>query len=281
VIRVVSDRPRSATEATDRESTLGAYDHIARFYEFGVSGFDDDLGLYLGFAQRGLGSILELGCGSGRLLLPLARAGCPVVGVDSSAAMLDLARTRLSSFPEFHVGLVQADMCHLPLAGRFGLIFVALDGFLHLTSRDEQLGALRAARTVLEPRGVLVLDLPAPGGSDWGDWSAGVRPLVPVWSASIQDGSRVSKLSTFSADASAQTHLVTETYEQVERDGGVRKWVVEYLLRFVFPGELELLLEMAGFRLLERYGDYDLEPFGASSPRQICVAAAESVKQGQ
>jgi len=244
---------------------------LARFYDLGVDGFEDDLGLYLGLAHRRRGRILELGCGSGRVMAAIARSGYHVVGLDRAAGMLVRARQRLEGEGQPAL-LVQADMTAPPLAEPFEMIFVALDGFLHLTARSEQLAALGQARRLLTNRGVLVLDLPGPAAPGWDDWSPGARPLVPVWSSTAEDGSRLAKFSAFSVDASAQCHHVSEIYESTQIDGSVRRWFAEYELRFVFPFELELLLERSGLQLVARYGDYDLGPFDGASPRQICVA---------
>jgi len=244
---------------------------LARFYDLSVAGFEDDLGLYLGLAQRGRGRILELGCGSGRVMAALSATGYHVVGLDRAAGMLAQARQRLEAEgqPAF---LVQADMTAAPLVGPFEMIFVALDGFLHLTSRSEQLAALGQARRLLANRGLLVLDLAGPAAPDWDDWSPGARPFVLAWSATADDGSRMAKFSAFAVDASAQRHQVSEIYELMQLDGSVRRWFADYELRFVFPFEVELLLERSGLELVARYGDYDLGPFEAASPRQICVA---------
>jgi SAM-dependent methyltransferase len=249
----------------------------AALYDLGTGGFDDDLSLYLGFAQRLRGPILELGCGSGRLLARLAGAGRTVVGVDRSAAMLAQARTRVAA--ETGVSLLQADMGSIPLAGRFDLIVVALDGFLHLTQTERQLASLGEAERLLARRGVLVLDLPGPAAPGWDDWAPGIRPMVTAWSLQGPDGSRVTKFSSFEADASTQSHSVGEIYEVAQCDGSVRRWYADYRLRFVFPAELELLLESSGLELLARYGDYDLGPFVAASPRQICVAGKRPSKR--
>jgi SAM-dependent methyltransferase len=248
------------------------YASVAPFYDLGTEGFDEDESLYLGFAQRSRGPMLELGCGTGRLLAALGRAGFDAVGLDRSPAMLALARSRLCDLPA-GASLLLGTMTHPPLRGGFGLIFVALDGFLHLATAAEQRACLVAVRELLDRDGRLLLDLPAPAAPGWEDWSPGVRPLVPAWSRSLSDGRRVTKLSTFDADASTQTHHVTELYDCVTADGGLRRIVVEYDLRFVFPAELELLLETCGLRLVDRYGGYGLEPFDAGSARQICVAA--------
>jgi SAM-dependent methyltransferase len=246
------------------------YELAASFYDLGMRDFDDDVALYLGFAQRG-GRTLELGCGSGRLLDALAQVGHEAVGIDVSASMLEVARKRLGD-QHRRVALVQGTMCRPPLKGRFGLVFIALDSFLHLADADEQRACLSATRDLLDRGGRLVLDLPGPAAPGWEDWSAGVRPLVPVWTQTLPDGGQVTKLSTYSADASTQSHHVTELYDCLAPDGSLRRSVVEYDLRFVFPAELVLLLDSCGLRLLDRYGDYDLGPFEAGSPRQICVA---------
>ena len=59
----------------------------------------------------------------------------------------------------------------------------------------------------------------------------------------------------------------------------MRRWTIEYALRFVFPGEIELLLEATGLQLFDRYGDYELGPFEAQSPRQICIAGAAPARK--
>ncbi len=245
---------------------------MARYYDVGMRGFDDDEALYLGFAERTGGRVLELGCGSGRLLAALAEADHEVVGLDRSSAMLALARNRLDG----RVGLVLGDMARPPLGGRFGLIFAALDSFLHLTSSAEQRACLTAARELLERGGVLLLDLPGPAAPGWEDWSPGVRPLVPAWSVRLEGARQMTKLSAFAADAASQIHHVTEFYDCVAPDGSLRRSVVEYDLRFVFPAELELLLDTCGLRLIDRYGGYELEPFAAGSARQIVAAARAS-----
>jgi SAM-dependent methyltransferase len=248
------------------------YDAIASYYDVGMAGFDDDLSLYFGIAKRNGGSILELGCGTGRLTQPLSAAGFEVIGIDRSAQMLDRALERLSG--PAGPRLIRGTMIAPPLKRKFSLIIVAIDTFLHLESQEEQIACLSASRQLLDEGGTIVVDLPSPSAPGWEDWSAGMRPIVPVWSARLEDGSRVDKFSTFATDPSAQTHDVTEFYDRVLPDGMLQRTSVEYALRFVFPAELELLLRIAGLRLVDRYGDYELGPFTAGSERLIGVAAA-------
>jgi SAM-dependent methyltransferase len=243
------------------------YDGIARFYDHGHGGFDEDVALYEALARRVDGTVLELGAGTGRLAIALAERRLTVTAIDRSAAMLAIARRKSGAA---RLRLVLGDMRSPAVSGPFGLIVCALDTFLHLRTVDDQLATLRAARELIGPGGSLVIDLPGPAG-EWADWEAGARPLVLDWS--VHDGvMRTSRYTTFQADPSTQIRHVTDIFEQIDADGLVRRYVAEYDLRFIFPAELELLLTLAGLRLERRYGDYDLSAFTAQSPRMIVLA---------
>ena len=142
--------------------------------------FTDDLAFYAGFAGTQGGPVLELGCGSGSILVPLARAGHHVVGVDTSSHMLALAREKLASAgPEVAVRarLVQGDLRYLELSDRFDLAIIAVKSFAYLITRHDQQRALAAVGAHLRPGGLLAIDLlnPTP------DWLS--RP--PVRSAKV------------------------------------------------------------------------------------------------
>lgn len=277
----MAERGRRKTAGRERASHRGRdqppaphadpYDAIAPFYDRTLAGFDADLPLYEAFARRVEAPVLELGVGTGRVAIALAGAGHAVIGLDRSAAMLRLARVALARRRGERVQLLRGEITRPPLRGAFGLIICARDSFLHLPHTEDQLAALRAARELLHPEGRLVLDLPGPAG-DWGDWAPGARPLVLDWSEAGPQG-RLSRFTTFRADAAAQTRSVTDIFERISPDGLVRRSVVEYTLRFIFPAELRLLLDAAELRLAGLYGGYELEPFAAESERLIAVAA--------
>src|SRR5579871_2287093 len=104
---------------------------------------------------------LELGCGTGRLLVPLLDAGARVVGVDSNATMLGIARERLALYAD-RVTLVEGDMRRFALEQRFDLAIVGLNTFMHLLTLDDQLECLRCIRRHMRPAGTLLLDLANP-----------------------------------------------------------------------------------------------------------------------
>lgn len=264
-----SPLPSVSPDSSDLLDSPDPYDTIAPFYDHATAGFDDDLALYEALAKRQGGPVLELGAGTGRVALALAARGYAVTGIDRSPAMLELARAKARA-AGLTLDLRLGDMRTPAVPGSFRLILCALDGFLHLEDSTQQIKTLTSARRLLVRGGLLALDLPGPGG-DWGDWQPGARPLVLDWSIE-RDGVRLSRLSTFQADLSTQTRMVLDIFEEIAADGGVRRHAAEYRLRFVFPAELELLLQRAGLRLEGRYGDYDLRPFEAESPRMIVLA---------
>src|SRR5690348_16290012 len=95
---------------------MNEYDIIAPFYDIEHARFNEDLDMYRNFAELSGGALLELACGSGRVLLPLARAGYAITGVDSSAKMLDIARQQaLAEDLTAHITLVEQDITHLQL----------------------------------------------------------------------------------------------------------------------------------------------------------------------
>jgi SAM-dependent methyltransferase len=259
-------------------NTASLYDAFAYIYDLQHSAFLDDLPMYLHLA-RGAGpadAILEIGCGSGRVMLPLAEAGFRVVGVDESAEMLRIAERRLRAsrhIPADRWSLVHADARRLQMneSARFSMALIALNTFLHNLVRDDQLATLRAVRSHLLPGGLLVVDLP-PNDElayqpDDGAFQLEATLIDP------QAGSEIRKYVASRVFWSTQEQELTYRIEE-QRGGGVAEQLVTFRLRHVFKHEMELLLLQAGFAEPCWYGSYDLDPYGEGSPRMIAVARA-------
>lgn len=249
------------------------YDRLAQFYEWEHHGFQGDLPLYLGFAKAAQGAILDAACGTGRLTLPLAEAGYVVTGVDSSAEMLAIARSRVANSPGGpRVQLEQADLRSIELGRLFGMAMVALSSFQHLLTTGDQRRALGRLAAHLAAGGLLVVDLVNPS-PEW--LAAGDGALVHQRTAPFPDPEGSEQLSKFVARTSyfdTQREQLLLVYDLVGAEGTMRRLSLEMELRFLFRYEAELLLEDAGFRLRGIYGDYDLEDYQTSSPRMILVA---------
>jgi SAM-dependent methyltransferase len=250
------------------------YDRLARFYDWATGEYDADVFFYTEMVRRLDAPVLELGTGTGRVAVPLAQAGIRVYGVDNSAAMLKLARSRAER-AGVSIQLTHADLSSYQFTERFGLIFCALDSFLHLLTQERQIAALRLAGAHLAPSGRIVLDLPSLATGQWGAWEPGVRPLELVQTGSGPDGSTLYHFQTFTADPATQRRTVTHLFDEVGEDGIVRRTSVSYELRFIFPAELPLLASAAGLTLEAVYGGYELEAFDSGCERMIAVMTGQ------
>lgn len=252
------------------------YNLLARYYDLEYGDISMDVPLYLDFSRRAGGPVLELGCGTGRLLLPLAQAGYEVVGLDRSAVMLARAEARLAAAGlADRITLIQADMTDFHLGRSFGLIIFALNTFMHLSAQADQIAALTCVRRHLRPGGLLILDLPGPSEPFL------IQPgLILTSQFQTAEGSTVLKLTDSRYDRAQQIEEITIIYDETGADGITRRAIVPLRLRYVFRYELELLLRLAGLRLEAIYGDYDLRPFDEEAPRLIAVSTPPSPDRG-
>lgn len=247
---------------------MNEFDPFARYYDADYASHDDDLSFYLQLARRCNGPILELMCGSGRVLLPLVRDGHAVTGLDVSPAMLaccwaNLERESLSAT------LVEGDVTNFALGTRFGLAIIALNSFMHLLDTDAQLAALTAIRHHLAPGGLLTIDL----------FSPDLRALLADESVLLFDkhftlpgGELVQKYIVQQRDFATQTQRVSFIYDEVDADGRVRREIIPFTMRWLYRFELEHLLVRAGFAVEVVYGSYDLDPYTSDSPQLLVVA---------
>lgn len=251
---------------------MNDYDLIAPFYDIEHAHFDEDLNLYANFAELCGSPLLELACGSGRLLVPLAREGYKLTGVDNSASMLNLAQHALEQAEVVaQCTLVQENMSRLHLGQKFRLAFIALGSFGHVCTRREQRQTLAVVRDHLTPGGRFILDIS----------NADVRYMEQLSGQMLHQGTWKrddgTLLSHFVSPASSLTkHMLelTHFYDEHQQGEAVRRTVTTTHLYLFEKNEVELLLEEAGFGITDVYGDYELSPFEHDSPRMIFIAQA-------
>lgn len=242
------------------------FDAFTRLYDADYSDFTADLDLWLPFAKRTGGPILEAMCGTGRVLLPLAQAGHTVVGLDIAPTMIERAQAKLAAFPLART--VVGDVRDFALPERFALAFIAMNSFMHLPTPDDQFEALEQVRAHLRPDGLLILDLFNP---DPRELTADEGVLVHAKSFEVE-GQHVQKYVLRRTDLAEQTHYVEFVYDEVGPDRVVRRSVLPFTMRWVYRYELEYLLAHNGFALEAVYGSYELDEFGSDSERLIAVA---------
>ena len=243
----------------------------ARYFDADTSAFLEDLPVIQAYARSTRGPLLELGCGTGRLLVPLARAGYTVTGVDLSPDMLGLAEAKVTAAGVAErVTLLQGDFARSPLPGTYRFAFIVMNTFLHLLSRAEQLQALRHWHAHLAPGGLLLVDVFAPDVRELANLEGQVE-FDKSW-VDQAGGATVMKQFIRTVDQAEQIVHAVMLYDEIAPDGRMRRTAVPFDLRYVWRFEAELLLEQAGFIVEDVFGDWDLAPFDSASERLILVA---------
>ncbi|MBV9355441.1 MAG: class I SAM-dependent methyltransferase [Chloroflexi bacterium] len=228
---------------------------IAKLYD--VFPFAADLPLYRRLAAAQGGRVLEIACGSGRVVVPLVEAGNQVVGLDASPHMLDLARAKLRSVEAGAAArLVQGDMRDFDLGETFDLAIIATKSFAYLVDRRDQAQALSCIARHLRPGGLLALDLLHPRPAWLQDPPGTLRQDLTAYAPRLD--AIVSRTETMvEIDLARQLRIIRSAYEIVAADGTVTKRFVEWPYRYTYRFEAEHLLERAGFTVKAVLGDYE------------------------
>ncbi|MFN8494996.1 MAG: class I SAM-dependent methyltransferase [Caldilineaceae bacterium] len=248
------------------------FDHFARFYDGDYRDYADDLDAIKHLAKECGNPILELGCGTGRVLLPLAGAGRTVTGIDISPALLDVARSKLEKTKAAsRVTLVEADLRTFDLPTKnFAFAFCTSNTLMHLNTAADQLAVLRNAHRHLRPGGLLFIDLFNPDIGRLLEIN-GVQELADQWEDATT-GAQIYKWSVRTVDVAEQLQDTLFIYEEIFPDGQVRRTPCPFTLRFLWRSEAELMLQLAGFTVEAIWGDFEGNPYRNFSEHLILLA---------
>jgi SAM-dependent methyltransferase len=231
-----------------------------------------DVPFYAALAAEAGGPVLELGCGSGRVLLPCADAAGEGWGVDASPAMLALARKAAAERGlADRVHLVEGDLRSVRLDRTFPLVTIPFRTLFHLRSDDDWMAALATVHAHLADGGTLAADVFVP---DPGLLAAGER-LVFTGEVEAPDGGRVAVWDHWTVDVAAQTMRRRRVTERLDADGLVterRHRLLDVFWRW--PRDVVRLLEQGGFRVDEQLGGFDGTPFGDGAEDLVVLASA-------
>lgn len=276
-------RKQAFEELVDDLVDAGSREHYAdaALYDYEYRRRRADVNFYRELAKQRLGKggdmlpILELGAGSGRVTIPLARDGHRVVALDQSPAMLAKLRERVDALPAAargRVEVVEGDLCTFELPGKFELVIAAFNVFEHLYTRGEVDACLRRVVAHLAPGGVLAFDVQLP------DMAWLTRDPTKRWAKTRftdpSTGRRMMYSTNHDYDPVSQIALIRIFYDPLDGPPGSGR-VVQLSQRKFFPAELEALIAHAGMRLVDRFGDFSGGPLGPLSESQIVVAEAD------
>jgi SAM-dependent methyltransferase len=249
------------------------FDSFAKYYDMDSGRETEDIPFFVSLARRNGGPILEVGCGTGRVLVPLAQSGFEVVGVDISPAMLAAAQRKVESAGVGRrVRIVQGDARDVDLSEQCRFAFIALNSFMHFIEERDQERVLRSIWRNLKTDGLLVIDLPNPEVTLLGE-NEGM--LVHEWTRfSPETGNQVLKFRTQRVDAAQQLLDLNFIYDEVDPDGQMSRTALPFQLRYYHRREMTLLLEKCGFAVEAVYGSYELDDYDAESVKMIFLARA-------
>ncbi|HYL69152.1 MAG TPA: class I SAM-dependent methyltransferase [Candidatus Limnocylindria bacterium] len=251
-----------------------SYDVIAKHYDAAYASKLDlvDLPFYLELARQSRGPVLEIGCGTGRVLLPIARHKIEIHGVDNSAAMLRILKSHLASEPldvRKKVHLHKGDMRSFRLKKKFPLVILPFRPLQHMFTLKDQLAALKTAAFHLGRRGTLAFDVFYPKmdviSSGIGEeikeleWSEGGEPERVVRRFFRKDA----------VDKIHQNFNFTFIFRTYEGDQLVREESEPFALSYYTHPHLQALFQMADLEIVKEYGSFLKTPLDNSADQMI------------
>ena len=242
----------------------------ADLYDLAYSWYDADVEFYLEQARQSEGPVLEVGCGTGRLLLPALQAGADIDGIDLRQEMLDQLNAKASALG-LSPKLYAADMRDFTTPRKYALITIPFRTFQHAMTTADQLQTLRCVREHLEPGGRLVLNVFFPNyallSTEDGEIAMDRDFSHPETGLPVQYTSRAWR------DRVNQTMRVESEILESDERGYIRKThKFGFEMRWIFKPEMELLLQTAGFSRFQVLGGFDGSPLESDEADMIWTA---------
>lgn len=249
------------------------YDVFADFYDRWHKDYPQDIPLWLEYAKKFGSPVLELACGTGRVLIPVAREGIEISGLDSSGKMVKKAKENITKEPQEvqdRMKLITADMRDFQLDQKFNLALVIFNSFQHLMTIEDQDRCLRCVYRHLEDKGRLIItvfnpDLTRPEGVIRRDGDPAVKDYP-------EKGDRldISYYQFFNhREQKTDVHYLLD----VQKPGKeLFRRKITFTVHYFFPTEFERMLISNGFVVEDLFGDYNKSEFTRRSPFMIFVA---------
>lgn len=244
------------------------YRDMAHLYDPEHDLVTGDVELYRDLATLAGKDVLDLGCGTGRVMSGLLLAGLRVTGLDRSDTMLSIANGK---FRDLGVQgkLQRADMRELEFDNEFNLAICGLDSFGHLVTVEDQEACLAGVHRALRESGLVAVDvlnatpevLAARDGA-----------LALQADFTLGTGQAVKHFVSWRVDYDRQRITVDHIYDAVNLEGAIRRRQGSYVLRYFTRFELEQLLTRSGYAVRNVYGDYHRSEYTADAERLLIVA---------
>lgn len=229
-------------------------DKIADVYDQWYTQLDTSGAVELLAELAGDGPVLELGVGTGRVALPLSERGVEVHGIDASGAMVAKLRAKPGGD---RIPVTMGNFADVAVEGRFALVTVIFSTFFSLLSQEEQLHCFRNVAQRLTEAGLFVLEAFVP---DVSRFDRDQR----VSASKVKADELMLEVSRHDA-----TQQRVDSHHVIVSEAGIKLYPVQ--VRYAYPSELDLMAQLAGLQLRERWGGWRREPFTASSVWHVSV----------
>lgn len=247
------------------------FDDGAR-YDTWMQGVDYGVGFYRDLAVAAGGPCLEIACGTGRIMLPCLQAGVDVDGLDLYEPMLVRLREKAAALG-FAPRLCQGDMKSFEMGKKYALVMITFNAFVHNMTQDDQLACLECCRRHLLPGGMLVFDTFFPSLQ-----IIGAPENTRVLEGETTDTATGRRMRAYDTRTFRRVDQVQQSINEIEfldESGNIiETHRSEHEIRWVYKGEMALLLRVAGYARWDIAGDFDLRPLRQETDAMIVRAWA-------
>lgn len=244
------------------------YDRFAPFYDLEYGHKDNDLHFYLESAKKYGSPVLEIGVGTGRVAIPLAKSGIQIFGIDNSSEMLKTTKRKMKNLGvnKKNIQLYHAEMKNFSLQQSFPLCIIPFRTFLHNLNLSDQMATLTCIHQHLRENGVLAFDL--------------FVPLYNIlaqkkWHDRIDEYELAEDNSGVSIDINVIHNFKNQllTIQNVyNKERGTQKERIEMQYRYIFRHEMELLLRLCGFHTDFVFGGFENQKYNYFSGIMVFIA---------
>ncbi len=255
---------------------MDVYDKLAQYYDSLFGRLEEDLPFWIELAKKyGDGGILELGAGTGRVLLRLAERGFSVTGLDSSPAMLEKLKAKLKGLDKdvySTIKLVEGNMANFSLSEKFSLIIIPFNSFQHLLTPHEQEECLRCVSKHLADNGRFAMSIFNPDIHFISERSKRPTRIFQQEKVDTKTGNTYRLYEEASYNLAEQTFTVRFILEIIDSSGkliSTEHFPVDF--RWCWRWEMEHLLRICGFKVESLFGNYQKIPFPEAKELLIFV----------
>jgi SAM-dependent methyltransferase len=251
-----------------------SYDISAEYFDDEYASKKDlvDAPFYIALAKENGGPVLEIACGTGRILLPTARQGITIHGVDNSVPMLKILRQHIlleTSDIQKRIAVFEGDMRTFRGAQKYNLVTIPFRPMQHMYTLDDQIAALKTAAFHLDRNGILAFDVFYP------NWEAmvsdiGKETLELEWPLRGSPGQIVRRFRIKnSVDMINQNFTATFFFRTFDGDKLIHEETEPLKMSFYTYPQCLALFKLAGLKIVEQYGDFNKAPLDNAANEMI------------